>query len=304
MINSNIYNITNHHLFHYTSYKTFKAIFDPVSDDNRYILMHATDYRYLNDPTESQYLLNCVYRMIEVYERNNTIPKGDLILPHLRGHMLFRVLQSYHKYILSFSTDIDNLPMWRCYANNGSGIAIGICKDHFDNRKNNDSYSYNIETLLCNYDAMKNIDNIFDYEDFRKKCFYRNDKGTLSIKRKEFDNYFGYLFSYKHPGYRYENEIRSAVTADPKDIRYKYRGRQQLPYAEIKFPVDNSNFIVVVGPTANRERRLEIIDKYLMKKNINAVVTASDIPYVAKRKNEFKNIRTSSTDEFLNAIRL
>ena len=109
---------SNPNIYHYTDYEGLKKILSSR-------ILRLTDYRYMNDPTELQYGQETI---------KNIILKSDI--PHKL--IMWNILDGYVKhtnqtwkiYIVCFSFSKDKLSLWRNYAKNGTGFAIGF-KDYF-----------------------------------------------------------------------------------------------------------------------------------------------------------------------------
>lgn len=89
--------------------------------------LRYTHYNYFNDPTEIKYGLGIISEaLMKIINK-----KGFPNLLRERTHELFKMLnQQDHKfyvwYVCCFSMEIEKLSLWRYYAANGTGFAIGI----------------------------------------------------------------------------------------------------------------------------------------------------------------------------------
>lgn len=99
-------------LYHYTSLETLFAIINNINNDdpnNVYFTLRATHASFLNDDTEGKLLPNVLHDL-------GVIDSTLLILQSLQGY----------PFVCSLSELDDDLNMWRCYANDGKGVAIGL----------------------------------------------------------------------------------------------------------------------------------------------------------------------------------
>lgn len=108
-------------LYHYTKLENLTSI---VKKDG--LVFWLTEYKELDDPTEGDYILKVQQEYYSGWTNNNV----DL-------------------YVLSLCEQFDNLSMWREYANNASGIALGIETD-----KIRPSKFYNL--VCCDYGNQMN----------------------------------------------------------------------------------------------------------------------------------------------------
>lgn len=129
-------------IYHYTDFGGLGGILASQK-------LWCTDYRYLNDPTELEFGKSVIFRA--VLEHSALTPKVIF--------ELFKKLEYvYHVYTVSFSAEINKLSLWRYYANNGTGFAIGFKKDFFEPLKNQ-SEPDALDACVCkvNYGEQKNI---------------------------------------------------------------------------------------------------------------------------------------------------
>ena len=103
--------------YHYTSYKGLKNILKERK-------LRCTDYRYFNDPTELRYGKNII---IEALENSDGITPENVKVTR----DLFKKLPGLWKvYIACYTTEVESLALWRYYASNGTGFAIGFNELH------------------------------------------------------------------------------------------------------------------------------------------------------------------------------
>lgn len=97
-------------IYHFTSISNLEHIIS-----KRQLLF--TDYRDLNDCLEIEYRKNIVSEILSKTIREKIF--SDKLTSFIQE-------DNFTPYISSFSTDINNLALWRFYADDGLGVAIGF----------------------------------------------------------------------------------------------------------------------------------------------------------------------------------
>jgi len=106
-------------LYHYTSFAGLKNIIKERK------LWH-TDYRFLNDPTEIEYgkdKILTALSMSKIYDYPYQFDLARKFFDQLSTNLSL--------YIACFSTEIKKLALWRYYASNGAGCAIGFNENFY-----------------------------------------------------------------------------------------------------------------------------------------------------------------------------
>jgi hypothetical protein len=101
-------------IYHYTTYEGIKSILETRK-------LRYTDYRYINDPTEIKYGQEIV---IEALLESDIVYKYHLTKNIKNFFNNFDFQMSI--YVSCFSKTRDKLAIWRYYASNGTGFAIGF----------------------------------------------------------------------------------------------------------------------------------------------------------------------------------
>ena len=199
---------------HYTNievipYVIIKKITDEYSPDDTKGRLLLSNANYMNDPSEGKILL----------EYLNTMDSSFSSLFYRNEFEVSSV------YLSSFTTAIDNLPMWSQYGNNGKGCCIVFNKNYFDkpkevhditdNLKENESVRQDECVLyrICYIDD-KNNKYKFQKEDEDIKKSLENIYGNFKIINDEnvekivmvYLEQIRYLF--KSSDYKYEKEYR------------------------------------------------------------------------------------------------
>ena len=199
---------------HYTNievipYVIIKKITDEYSPDDTKGRLLLSNANYMNDPSEGKILL----------EYLNTMDSSFSSLFYRNEFEVSSV------YLSSFTTAIDNLPMWSQYGDNGKGCCIVFNKNYFDkpkevhditdNLKENESVRQDECVLyrICYIDD-KNNKYKFQKEDEDIKKSLENIYGNFKIINDEnvekivmvYLEQIRYLF--KSSDYKYEKEYR------------------------------------------------------------------------------------------------
>lgn len=234
---------------------------------NEEIVLRSTSIAYMNDPQEME-TGDAVARDILIQAYPEGLPTD--IKDEFMKHMMF---------ITSFTPNIDCLPMWNMYGNNGHGIALG-----FDAKMLNQQYPAHL--FHCIYDNLEKRNEIFG--EWLKVLNIENNP-ILDDVRKLFSNedYTPQMIAYsllalltKNDGYRYENEIR-ALCFDKLEPKFRYSQGLIVPYKETIIPKYALKEIWV-GPCNDPNRAKISINNYLHALDIFHVkIKISEIPYRA-----------------------
>lgn len=192
-------------LYHYTSLETLFAIINNINNDdpnNVYITLRATHASFLNDDTEGKLLPNVLH---DLGVTDSTL----LILQSLQGY----------PFVCSLSELDDDLNMWRCYANDGKGVAIGL------------NYS-ELKSILN--DKLTKIE-YASHDELKKRLIsggiiqmlHAEDKLPLSRLLYE-------ALSYKHPSFSAEKEWR--IVSHSLEQRFGVSNGFIKPYIEFRIP--------------------------------------------------------------------
>jgi hypothetical protein len=105
-------------LYHYTDTNGFFGILKTKK-------VWATDYKFLNDPSEHFYGRSIVKKVLEeLIEENSDIPVKSIYEMRFGSSPIKYETFSRGYYICSLTEEKDSLEQWRAYGNNGKGFAI------------------------------------------------------------------------------------------------------------------------------------------------------------------------------------
>ena len=245
---------------HYTSVDSLFKILGPKgSEKGKELSLFATSYEYLNDPTE----FSCDKEKFEDYVRSlDAIEESD-ILEYLSKKFSPKV-----KFLVtSFSSAIDELPMWSLYGRGGNGVALEFQKENI--------YSELKLVYPCLY-KKEDVDKLIDK-------FKRNycDKSNEDKKNYQVLCALMIRMLIKHDSYNYEKESRYIKITVEDDVEINYRPSNNLiiPYKKIYLD-KNSLKRIIVGPNLDQERTVKSIKDYLKYLGFGGVeVSASNVPY-------------------------
>lgn len=110
--------LANKKLYHYTDTNGFLGILKTKR-------VWATDYKFLNDPSEHSYGRQVVKQIFEeLIEENPDLPLKSIY--ELRYGKTPVIAETFSRgyYIASLTEEKDSLEQWRAYGNNGKGFAV------------------------------------------------------------------------------------------------------------------------------------------------------------------------------------
>lgn len=271
-----------HQLFHYTDAQAVVYIVKPLP-------FWATHAGYLNDQTEFIAGMNIVRETIQELLTDEPQLHLRRMLERVQSGLAHEEHRDVYPYLVSFSASEDSLSQWRAYGASGSGFAIG----------------YNVATLQrsgrlfrCVYDASVLTEQL--------RCNYRSDivplleeclRGRVNFPpdylvpgqvNEGLLTYFRSMAaSYKHAGYRDENEWRLVVNATKSERRYRTSPlRGIVPYRELPILQPDSGprepVQVIIGPTQEPKSGYAAAAFVLEDAgyvNVDSVLQHSKIPY-------------------------
>lgn len=286
-------------IYHYTSESGFNSILFN-SNDSENITLWASRYDCLNDKSEGknipkiyketcEELLNDKKIKETFYNTIIKIKSSDKALFSFKPQQAKKsAMKKCERYIISFSTQEDSLPMWNYYSkgNYYEGFNIGF-------------YSNEIIKMLQDVFADKFVNVwlgpvVYDKGEQKKvisdiilnlyNSDYVNNEKFLTdfISQRLFD----LNLVFKNEKYKHENEVRIVidVAKNKNEISVKYRTYKgyTIPYIEIKIPKENVAS-VTLGPLPLRNMELKK-QKQIVKERLNrngynnALVNSSEIP--------------------------
>ncbi|WP_115709481.1 DUF2971 domain-containing protein [Legionella sainthelensi] len=243
-------------IYHFTDFEGLKGILTSQK-------LRFTDYRYLNDPTELEF---CKDIILDEMFKHNLSPDQ-----HRAITFLFDKLSSiYNVYISCFSTEKNKLSLWRYYANNGTGFAIGFRKNFFWPDENLSASDNPHELTVCKINYCKKrtkkiVKGFFD--EFCKICPTEGEKEKCFIRL--LTHLIRILPAIKDESFCDEQEIRLYCTdgsllhgKDGRPIYFDEKDRAFIPIKKKKLPFVNiirGNKPVVTPEKFQKEDIVEIL---------------------------------------------
>ena len=270
--------------YHYTTLETLCSMLNKYREDNFHgvqenLIFWASSIFTMNDPQEMKYgrdklekILNFdeeFYQILKEYRLNMSSAEFDKVLYDY----------SHTPFVLSFSTNRDDLAMWAMYSNEGRGIALKFSKD----------IQSVVSGAICSNIKEVNYDEGIRYDilqDIYNKGItewtnQQDENEKKKIKERTLSEFYARICSYyKTKGYSKENEYRINFFDVPFDkIRFRSRDNMIVPYIEAPVSVSYLEEIII-GPCFDfNEAKLTL--GYLLKccdlERID--LSKSDIPY-------------------------
>lgn len=285
-------------IYHYTSGSGFNSIlFNKNESDN--ITIWASRFDCLNDKSEGKNVV-LIYRELCQELLNNRKIKKDFFdtIVDLRPSekALFSFTQEQNKssnmqecsrYIISFSTENDSLPMWNYYSkgNYYEGFNIGFeprnLNMSLENSFKDKNINANIYSVIYNQEEMKKLIKKVILQLYKSYDESNSKLLTDFISQRLFD----WSLCFKSDKFRHEKEVRVVIdVADgEKDMIVKYRTYKGylIPYIEIKIPkneVTSVSFGPLLFDEKEKEKQKNIMKKMLISQNYCDNVEMSEIP--------------------------
>ena len=227
-------------LYHYTSLDALFSIItniDYEDESNVSFTLRATHASFLSDLNEGR-LLSEALRKLGVSEV-----------------MLWsaEAIQGY-PFVLSLSELNDNLNMWRCYADNGKGVSIGLDKSILEELHYNPNEG---KLVKCDYVTKEKLIDKLKDKDIDK--IQENDFKPLDrLMRND-------LLTYKDESFHAEKEWRISIFFFFSNYRINNKEGLIIPYVEIRPPVAAIKTITI-GPKSDFERNKFAISRFLRSK--------------------------------------
>jgi len=296
-------------VYHYTSTSTLLKILDKIEDDH--LVFFASGMSSLNDSSEFMYgfkqlrrLLPSIENKAEELEQNFRLSEmlknteDSFIVERLNERFTDILLKECRSpFVMSTSTEGDNIPMWAMYGDAGKGVSIGldIANMYVPIKMNDGSMVFDItkydtnephalkvvHSLSLKHPAMLlSISTYKKYIETVKSLSNKVDIFRLQlVTLYEMSVYVSALT--KHPAFSFENEWRIVRTASClSQINYRVNSRGSvIPYINIKLPV-NCFKKLYIGPCCESSYQKEIVEKMLSNKGLeHCKVIKSRVPY-------------------------
>lgn len=295
------------YLYHYTNLSAFQSILENSS-------LWFSNIANLNDTTEKKFgnQIFSSYIQHSIPQWTNDVSEDlehQFDVTDLEANILIlkEWLFDLHVpdlYSASFSYKLDDLMMWRSYAESPTGICIGfngnalidaieltIKSQNFSHVMGKTRYPAEVQLLKPAYltPSTKTFLNRLRKEflaEIKNAALDSNYKFGAQLWRELRDELDLHSIMYKHPAFKMEQEYRFAVSNwDKTHLRYRQCGASFKSYCELKIP----NLLslierVVIGPTPEAERTLGSVKHFMEAKGVDlteCIIESSKIPYRA-----------------------
>ena len=189
-------------LFHYTSVDALNGILPDEAKLGEEICLRATHAKYLNDTKEV--LLGVHFLFDFLYNENQgRRPSIEMLKKRLDDFET----QWRRRFVISFSTKRESLPMWNMYADKGKGVVLEFKKIPSPSDKD--------LVLQCVY-AKRKI----------KQVLKSNNSDAITVLKMHTP------LILKHPAYSYEREVRLIGIFESAAVKDRHKIGILIPYIE------------------------------------------------------------------------
>jgi hypothetical protein len=295
-------------VYHYTSAETLLKIVASRT-------IWATNLRYLNDVSESDYCLRLLRRRVPRFLKANPSSDGQILTSVLNKITLGDLDAPF---VASFSSLPDSLPQWRSYCPNGNGASIGfealslngctIAKENPD--KSTDSVSLDFVRYISAHDLQTQdgiiqscLTTLREWRALPKVHSFP----SLPIEEAALKRHIkAWATVVKHSAFEAENEYRLIATSarlDGNDVKFRCSKTTVIPYLELYLPESEEDkmgdrtilkeepsrsevtrydyFIreIIVGPTPNPDLTVGALTSMFQSRLFGPKIRKSTIPF-------------------------
>ena len=272
-------------LWHYTDFNGLKGIIGSRS-------LRLSHPRYLNDSSEVRYaqeLQEAVFSRLS--------PLGDRDLQEmLAGYRRYAQDKTrYVSFVTSFCEKDDDLDLWRNYADDGSGVALGFASSKLQDALNREvNRSLFLQKVIYEREGQEAIiQSLLDLARTEYKLLIAGSASAPKIEARVYELLYTlsdfFLLFLKHECYKPEKENRLVLLGRNgvklKDMAFGTQKGYLKPYIDFGFSEEDFPLQTIrVGPASDFERARTSIRLLLDKENINSTVTIkkSSLPYRGK----------------------
>lgn len=278
-------------IWHYTSSYGLKGI---IENKNLWF----SDRRFLNDPTECNYLYKLIAKnklLFENYNKNfycilKKIVNNFIAFECYFGGSIY--IPQLTCFIASFSRAEDNLELWNYYtkSQNSAGYAIKLSAKNLIKLLNKKKYEYIYGEVI--YDENKQVDMIRELLDEYNEKFNQKHGDNDYIIETDYLAELAYILEFyniffKPKAYKNEQEYRFVIyydnisETDKIDCNFRIHNDIFIPYLKIDLP---QNYIkeIMVSPAINQrllQRGVNIIKNNSIYKDAKTSLSEIDKRY-------------------------
>lgn len=275
-------NSKSDNLYHYTSMDALcNMLCDYREHMSKYnLIFWASSIFTMNDPQEMIHGAEVLEILLPAIEKLFSLAsENSLTIENLDTNKILKDT-ARTPFVLSFTSNEDDLGMWNLYGDKGCGVALV-----FSNEIKPDSVNVCGVSKLVKVNYNKGIDNypnlaeIFNSGIMEWNSFNDPDK-IRECKEKTLSSFYTQLCPYiKSGAYKKENEHRICFTDVPyNNVRFRTRNKHIIPYIEVPIPV---NYLkgIQLGPCCNREFAEQSLRFLLNTCKLDIEISKSSIPY-------------------------
>ena len=284
-------------IYHYTTLQALNAILSDyrTSDDKEHLVFWASSAYAMNDSTELYYGWEILQENFVKYEEENQVETQKKLSIQMEkcatSDLSDIFFQHFYReeqipYILSFSKNRDDLPMWSMYGGNGMGICIGIDerrllvpKDPFIatqllsvlyiNQNDNSE-----ETRNAMYLAMSEV-----YKNYLS-AEHNSDLDKITAIATALPYFNAYI---KNDSFKYEHEVRQPLLLPSNQAKENLFFRlsqsgNMIPYVKVPIPKECLQEIII-GPCVQPDVIKRGLESLFSICDTNVNISFSDVPY-------------------------
>lgn len=282
-------------VYHYTTINALNDIINNYreSEDKEHFVFWASSVYSMNDSTEMQYGWEVTLRNSQQYEDSHNVPnekKLSVFMEQIRNSDVADVFnQHFYReeltpFVLSFSENRDNLPMWSMYGGRGTGVCL--CFD---------------EERLCVIDEQFRAQPLLNVLYTNQKD---NNKDSSQILYKAIEKQYEDYLGKNSVSYTYKvlaiSPALAIISAYIKDFAFKYEHEMRIPIRAINISKSvhfrtstNGNIIpfiktpipvnclkeIILGPCIQPDRIKRELYFDMSISGLKIPIYSSDIPY-------------------------
>ena len=282
-------------LWHYTDTRGLEGIVNTGT-------IRFSHLGFLNDPSELQYAEEVYASVLSEPSSEQDPLRGEFITGYLdfkdNLQQQFGETMTPTPFVTSFCIDCDNLDLWRQYADDGQGFALGFRMKELREILNGENLEirrliHGFRVLYDTTEQQRLISRILGY--FLSKFLEIHTAGeTTDLTSSSADVYTGFLVTldtfapiFKHPCYASEKEGRLIWYGDTIDLdEAKYLARRGFfkPYIDLNFKTRKEEkpplAAVVAGPATDPLICEKSLRMFLNNHGLSDVqISRSALPY-------------------------
>ena len=284
---------------HYTTIEAFHGILNSAKREKGcfYINLWASNIFVLNDPSEFKEGYRILRQWLPKVEEELRVQDDEKLsriwtiqgIDNKEHSFLDNELEQsiYNQektpYVLSFSHEIDNLPMFRMYSDDASGICVVFSYARLKNSLRLYDVCYNQEIQkegYTAYDMSKTVYSLY-LDSLHERELDKEQKFNLMLE--SLVSYTSIIAAYiKRGDYKYEKEMRHWELNSPTD-GVKFRTNKNgniIPYKNVAVPLHAVKKLII-GPCADFETTKYAIELEFKSKGIQEIpeIVKSNIKY-------------------------